>query len=530
MIGKSRFIVIGLIVSVVFAFLSSAQAPAQAQPVVAPCGLVEGFEFPVPDVNTQHTDFGRYREKFGGLHTAIDVAFHRTGDPVHAAARGQVTYSDTEGWDTEKGVVVIQHTFADGPKVNTLYGHMEELNGYTFPPMGACVEQGDIIGAVGDPSLSAPHLHYEVRTRFRREGGPGYTDTNPLELGWLDPVDFTFVARLWSQPAHLNHFSLSGPPTLPPTLLPDGTYLVALDNHLICMTGSGVIRWQFDTLTTITGLIPLPDGRILVATVEGQIYLFAGGNFAGLWQLPQPTRGAPLLWNNRIIFRTHSGSVAAFTPDGTAIWTSEPTGEYLQMWAASVGHLAGVTQHDRFIIVDDSGQMVYEEADTAVVQVFAARRGGFFVAEEQWISHMTPDGTRRPIVELPQTFTSNAVLLEDEQGNLFVYAGEGRALYAYAASGTLRWIAYMPGDHSHAPRLAIGGGTRIYVLTNDSQLMVFDTKNGQLLAHTAIYDGGIKGVASARWLAVDDNDRVRMSGGYLSVVELDGLLLHSTLP
>ena len=73
---------------------------------------------------------------------------------------------------------------------------MEELHGHTFPPMGSCVRRGEIIGAVGDPSLSAVHLHYEVRVRYRHEGGPGYTSTNPLALSWFHPIDFTYLARV----------------------------------------------------------------------------------------------------------------------------------------------------------------------------------------------------------------------------------------------------------------------------------------------------------------------------------------------
>ncbi len=87
---------------------------------------------PFPEIDVSRSDFGIYRPPWGGLHTGLDVAFWRHGEPVMAAARGRVTYSDIEGWDTEKGVVVLQHTFPDGTLINTLYGHMEELNGYRF--------------------------------------------------------------------------------------------------------------------------------------------------------------------------------------------------------------------------------------------------------------------------------------------------------------------------------------------------------------------------------------------------------------
>ena len=69
--------------------------PAQA--VSAPCGVVDDFELPFPGIDVSRTDFGIYRTRWGGLHVGIDVAFRRHGEPVKAAARGRVTYSDTEG-------------------------------------------------------------------------------------------------------------------------------------------------------------------------------------------------------------------------------------------------------------------------------------------------------------------------------------------------------------------------------------------------------------------------------------------------
>ena len=110
-----------------------------------------------------YDDFSITRGQFGANHTGFDVAFYQQGDPVHAAARGQVTYSDIRGWNDERGVVIIAHNFPDGNRYYTVYGHMEETDTYTFPDVGDCVEMGDVVGAVGWPQNSAPHLHYEIR-------------------------------------------------------------------------------------------------------------------------------------------------------------------------------------------------------------------------------------------------------------------------------------------------------------------------------------------------------------------------------
>ena len=86
-------------------------APATAQPSLnAPCGVVDTIDYPIDISDTLergYDDFALYRARFGGNHVAIDIGFDRYGEPVHAAARGRVTYADPEGWDTEKGVVIV---------------------------------------------------------------------------------------------------------------------------------------------------------------------------------------------------------------------------------------------------------------------------------------------------------------------------------------------------------------------------------------------------------------------------------------
>src|ERR1700682_6205380 len=95
----------------------------------ASCGIVDAIDYPIDGVSIEHDDFGLYRPGFDGRHSGIDMAFGRYGDPVRAAARGRVTYSDPAGWNVEKGVIIIEHTFPDSSVFYTLYGHVEEING-----------------------------------------------------------------------------------------------------------------------------------------------------------------------------------------------------------------------------------------------------------------------------------------------------------------------------------------------------------------------------------------------------------------
>jgi outer membrane protein assembly factor BamB len=529
MIGWRRFL-LRILLGVLLGVLLIPQIPwvipwASAQSDIAPCGYVDGFDLPVPDIDIHRTDFGIYRARFGGLHTGIDVAFEELGEPVRAAARGRVTYSDTEGWDTEKGVVVIQHTMPDGSLVNTLYGHMEELNGYTFPLMYQCVERGDIIGAVGFPSRGRPHLHFEVRTRYRHEGGPGYTQVNPLELGWLHPLDFAFLARVWIHPAYRRHFSLIEGPSVPPLPMPDGSFVIATDKHLKGVTASGQPLWQFDILGTATGLLALRDGRVLASTSLAQVLVLNNGNYSALWQPPQPFILPPVLFGDAVVLASADNSLAAFTPDGAPLWETAPMSGRIVRWAISGDRLAVAAQSGDLWVVDQTGGVLYRETFSDLALPYAALDGGFFLMHGSTVSRLDAALMVTSIVDTGRTFTPAAELISDPSGTLYVYTGEGRALYAYRADGTSLWIAYMPGSHLSPPRLGVGSGQVVYVLSTDGQLLAYDTRDGHLTAQLALYDGGINGSSSARWLDVRPDDTLTFSAGYLSVVTLDGLTL-----
>ncbi|MBI5957821.1 MAG: peptidoglycan DD-metalloendopeptidase family protein [Chloroflexi bacterium] len=503
---------------------SLAVLTAHAQDTPAPCGYADRFDLPVPDIDFQRTDFGIYRARFGGRHTGIDVAFEQLGSPVQAAARGQVTYSDPAGWDTEKGVVVIQHTFPDGSLVNTLYGHMEELNDHFFPTAGQCVERGDIIGAIGSPSRGLPHLHYETRTRYRYEGGPGYTQVNPLELGWLHPLDFTYLANIRVLAAYRSHFSLTEGAILPPLLLSDGTYVIAHGKYLEGVTGSGQVLWRFDTFGSATGLLALPDGRVLAATSAEQVLVLANGSYSALWPVAG-MHSAPLLVGNAVVFMMQDNTLRAFAPDGSRLWTTPPLNGRLERWVISGDRLAVATQDHQLSIIGPDGAILYQNSFTNLILPFAAQDGSFLLLDGSGLFEINHDLVISSRFDTGRAITSGAALLKSTSGMLYLYPGEGRAVYAYTPDGALSWIAYMPGSHLQAPRLGLGGGRLLYALTTDSQLLAYDTTDGHLETQIALYDGGIEGTASARWLDVLPDDTVRFAGGYLSVVTIDGLSL-----
>lgn len=520
---------IGILIGLLTLRVPASPLLTSAQADIAPCGYIEDFAFPVPNVDVAHTDFAIYRARFGGLHTGIDVAFGALGEPVRAAARGRVTYSDIEGWDTEKGVVVIQHTLPDGTLVNTLYGHMEELNGYTFPEVDSCVEQGQIIGAVGDPSLSRPHLHYEVRTRYRYEGGPGYTQISPLELGWLHPVDFTFLARLMVIPAYRGHFTLTERPTLPPLALADGGYVVAHGPKLRGIDAGGQPLWQFDMIDPVSGLLALPDGRVLATTTANQVLVLSNGSYNALWTVPHPLKMPPLLVGETIVFITGNNALLGVTPEGSVLWET-PLPAPPVRWAIAEDRLAVSTSSRDLIIVDQAGQVLHSAAYPDVPVPVAAPDGGFLVLHGSQIEQL--DGAFRaiPLIDVGRAVTSAAELVRGPAGEFYLYIGEGRGLYAYDSEGTLLWIAYMPGSHRRAPILGLGGGQALYALTADGQLLAYTTVDGRLAAQLALYNGGVDGAPTTRWMRVGPDDTVTFGSGFLSAVAIYGLDLLDEQP
>jgi murein DD-endopeptidase MepM/ murein hydrolase activator NlpD len=501
-----------------------------AQTEIAPCGYVDGFDWPVPDIEVEHSDFGIYRARYGGLHTGIDVAFEQLGAPVRAAARGRVTYSDPQGWGDQQGVVVLEHTMPDGTVVNTLYGHMEELNDHVFPAVNQCVERGEIVGAVGFPAGGRPHLHYEVRTRYRYEGGPGYTQVNPLELGWLNPIDFTFLARLWILPAYRGHFSLLESPVLPPLPLANDLYVIAHSEYLEEVTASGQSLWRFDTLGSVKGVLALPDGRLLAATSVNQVLVLDHGNYSALWPIPKAVTSPPIWLGNAVVFATEDNTLMAFTPDGNLLWKTAPLAGRLERWAVSEDRLAAATQDNQLSVIDATGHVLYQQAFSGLPVPFAAPDGGFLLLIGSAVLRMDRALNVTPLFDTKLQFLSGAELLREPSGNLCLYTGEGRSLYTYQPDGTLDWIAYMPGSHLRPPLLGIGGGRLIYALTTDGQVLTYDAGDGRLVAQLALYSGGVDGSAAARWLDVGADDSVTFSAGFLSIATLNGLDLLADSP
>jgi hypothetical protein len=89
------------------------------------------------------------------LHRGIDISTRRQGDPVVAAANGQIVAAEFDAGGGLGNTVIIKHNHG----FYSRYGHL-----LSFPvKLGQKVKQGEVIGFIGNTGLSTgPHLHYEI--------------------------------------------------------------------------------------------------------------------------------------------------------------------------------------------------------------------------------------------------------------------------------------------------------------------------------------------------------------------------------
>ncbi len=514
--------------------------PAAAQ-LPEDCGVVDTIIYPVGSITRRGDDFGIFRGKFDGLHTGVDLAFYRYGDPVYAVARGRVTYANTEGWDTEKGVVIVEHTFPDGSVFYSLYGHMEAIGDYFFPGVGQCVEPGDIVGAEGDPSLSAPHLHFEIRDFLPTDGGPGYVNTNPLELGWEHPLDFIhrWQIRLGADDQtspYISHVTALNPPSVPPLVLPDGSLITAAGSNLEGVGADGELDWRMELSDTVTGMVLLPDGRTLIRVADGTILLIQNGRYQSRWLPDQALTGAPMLIGDAVAFFTEDNALRGYMPDGVLMWGTPPLGDRVGNIALdgdkiAVGTLPRTADITPSWHLVSSGQLLYQVAPANPPQAVFGPDGSTYLLDGATLYRISADFTPTPLARLPFAAGRSTALTADAASNVYIFmALDNSLLYAYDPDGNQRWETVLPGTHRQPPLLAAGDGCLLYALATDGTLFAINTADGAILGQARLYSGGSRGNPNARLLDVLDGEQVRFGAGYLTVMTVDGYALAGLEP
>jgi murein DD-endopeptidase MepM/ murein hydrolase activator NlpD len=107
------------------------------------------------------------------------------GEPVYAIGNGEIIYAKDSGigWGN---VVIIEHTLPDGKKVESLYGHLQEIL-----KISGEVKLHEQIGKIGNADGKyLCHLHLEIRDEscpmWNKVGGGYSSERN----GWVDASEF----------------------------------------------------------------------------------------------------------------------------------------------------------------------------------------------------------------------------------------------------------------------------------------------------------------------------------------------------
>jgi murein DD-endopeptidase MepM/ murein hydrolase activator NlpD len=506
-------------------------APAGAITAQNTCGVVDAVELPVEDINWQFDDFARFRERFGGNHLGIDLAFDRWGDPVRASMRGRVTVSNLREWGSEKGVVVLQHIMPDGAFIYSVYGHMEETDRYTFPLVDSCVEAGQVVGVIGWPSLGRPHLHYEVRRGLPNEGGPGYTQGNPLNEGWYHPLDFTFTWRARLHPAFRSVLNFDTAPTVPPVLTETGGYALGGLTALSVLGADGRPAWRVAKEGVVDGLVALPGDRLVARTREGEVFSLQSGRYLGLWQVPGADVAFAAL-GEVLVFPTEDGTLTAYDTLGAQLWQipGQPGSRLAAFrWNGGRAILALAASDGlrlRQVIAD--GTVIAEMQLPRLDAIAPLPDMTWLLLSGEALYHWrAPDLVQIATISPPGG--NGAALVYAPEGSVYIYTGgESPALVRLGPDGATRWAVPYPGGGTVPPLMAVGTGCALYTLDATGVLHVFRAEDGTAVTQLAFYVGGRRSTSvNARLLRADGAEQVTVSAGFLSLMTFDGRTLSS---
>lgn len=483
------------------------------------CGIVDNVSYPIDTAQfTLAQDYAVASPRHQGrFHTGEDWYGGRNvtvGQPVRAAARGRVVYSYVLGWGRDGGVVILEHNMPDGSIVYTQYGHLMETETYTFPPRLTCVEQGDVLGAIGDVR-PAPHIHFEVRVANPDTPGPGYTRPMPFAEGFRDPSKFIANNQAWLNLAHRWHISVgnetpqdeSGPRT-PPFVLSDNSllYLDGAGTTLRRATADGRVLWRLRLETPAvyiegfqgTPLVYFTDGRL-----RSLIDLETGALNDG-WQIDTLLASAPTIAGEWLLFPTPDDALIAL--DGTRrqlIWRIENVPPALRTHVADslVSFTLGwLTADYELLVISSTGQMVDRARLREAAHLATAPEGDLLVYGRGGLWRVDSLGEWSPYREdVPHGGASSAVLAEES--GLFVF--DGTQLVAYSGS-TVLWNVSVPTMTGLVELQRVG--EQLLLTSNHGQINLMGA-SGRLCNFTSVY--GTDG--AQQWLALGSDGVLRVA-------------------
>lgn len=374
--------------------------------------LVQGYSVP------SYRHHGRY-------HTGEDwIVAEGLGAPVYAIANGRVTYSYPLGWGRDGGVVIIEHTFADGTVVYSQYGHMMETDTITFPLRFTCVEQGQIIGAVGS-ARPAPHVHFEIRLSGSDTPGPGYSWTLPDNEGWRNPSRFVESRRLMNTSSFewiLQTVSTSGFRSAP-LMLGDNSLLYLDGNSLRRATHDGRVLWRVNLTRPALMVfgyqaqpyLLLADGTVQALDFDGQV--------TDSWSLDLADGETLSITDDPFTFTTSMGDMLRLSNDRREIlWRNELHTRVAHV--ANTGLLSGIMGIDRsFAVLNGVGNPQDNAQFRAHADATAGLNGELVVLSKGGLWRVSDAGEWSLLAPDIRAWNTSATLTRADDGTYYVYDG-----------------------------------------------------------------------------------------------------------
>lgn len=504
----------------------------------APCGFVDVLDFPLDAPHGAMAsgggDFGRFRDRFDGFHTGEDWRDGASsfGKPVYSIGHGRVTYAQPNGWGADKGVVIVQHTFRDGRRILSFYGHLD-------PPSvkiraGQCTERGDLVGAIGDPR-SPPHLHFEIRVHLPETPGPGYWSVDPSRSGWRPPSATIWNERAAALPG-VNWTHLSNSEQLHVLGTIDSRVLVSSENGEVMAldVDDGRTSWVHDLSdTTSNVLLDALGGLVYVSSAGGKVDAYGVSALEDrnvilpvepVWstELDSPsTYDLVSLPQGGLVAYSRS-SMEAISESGEPLWSEELVSGVTD-WAQTGEALV-------FLIRNE----IWRADEQGATQMIGPINGQSVVASEQPFVY-SEDGIYQIDMELgsvelffglPSGFPRSGSLSEILGGGILVAHTDldDKRLIAVYEDGLLRWERSIASLGARAAEL-LTLNNEMYLMTQYDigrstgiDLFQIDTESGDL---TRIFSGGTRSTSSnpGEIAAVGDSLLIHIAGVGLAAVD-----------
>ena len=513
--------------------LRSQQTSAPVPNGTAACGFVDLFDFPIdpPDaanVGRGGGDFGIFRDRYDKFHAGEDwggpANRPNLGTPVYSIGHGLVTYAQPLGWGRDQGVLIVQHTFANGRIILSFYGHLDPDSVVLNP--GDCVQRGDLVGLIGQPRGFA-HLHFEVRTQAPYQTLTGYWPEDPRTQGWLWPSQEVWAARVaavpgvvWARSFADRGTQLIGPLNETESLILEGDQL-----HRLNMSNGRSNLIEFGR-EQIDAALYQPDSQLLILAERHNNLLaaYSWPNLIQQWEMALPITSAPTLLplpDGDLLVVTRSG-MTAVSSTGTILW-SESLNSPLLDWHLSDDALYLTTDGNNgrlWRVQPNQAEMIAELGGK-----IAPRSNGLWLYQREGLYQIDFGDT--PTANLVYTLSSGALnrgdLLALPDGSLLLAHADfaDRRLLQFDENGRLTWERSYRAEISGDVTLHWVNG-QPYLAASSGGLYTFYQLDQNQNRLTVVFEGGSRTPASNEmWVtAVSANQLlINVGGGPLALFE-----------